>query len=689
MGAPYPPPAEPLLLQSTGSRFQQHLARETTAAADASSDGAAATAQLAVFAINPVDAAFQTRAICAGALPRLGVPAMVAACERLRLPWAGYIAPAQLLVSALDVPSGAAPLLPASLLEQLQVQAASSSSSCVLSVRSIDELEALRRCMLALDADDVEGAVPVIEAACSPAPSAAPSESTDVPLALFKFKVAIYYFRRRLREQLRRGVTGPQLPAMRASLEEWVVKAPRHRQAGLRRMAERVYHYAAATRLAPEDIDGRILDILEACGEPPCAVGACYAGCPLCDPAAQVPRTLVVTLPGQTQAVAAALAGARPNTMIEQWPQPAAAAEGGAGGGSRMTSGALIGWASGHSVLVADVTKLPLPLPGLLLPPSSTLGLQSLILLRPDAAHAADPALLRAAHPTNPRAAEAILTRAIAQIAELEAAAAVAAAAPDAPLSLSVATDAVAAAAAVRTGPRLPLPTEAAKAGATRSGGAASASAGTAAASNARPSSTRLVVFLIGVVGLGKTSLAHALTAWLTAHAPRPTAATAAAPPAAASAAAMDQDEFSSLGREGSRAAVLRRLHDLLDADTTYIIVHRNGPGSAPLLAALQVRERGGVCVVGGMSSSVVSQRDGPRVTRPFDPSSSLLLTCAGARCAMGRGLPSRAGRGGFCRSHRPCPCPCPGTCKVGWRERTSGALARSAAGHRTVAQGT
>ena len=129
---------------------------------------------------------------------------------------------------------------------------------------------------------------------------------------------------------------------------------------------ERVWHYAAATRLATEDIDARFLDILEACAEPRGDDEACYAGCPLCDPTAQVPRTLLVVLPGQVQSVAAALAVVRPGMMVEQWspaaaalaaaPSPAAASPARVPAPARMTREGLEGRAVSHSFLVAGDT---------------------------------------------------------------------------------------------------------------------------------------------------------------------------------------------------------------------------------------------------------------------------------------------------------------------------------------------
>lgn len=180
----------------------------------------------------------------------------------------------------------------------------------------------------------------------------------------------------------------------------------------------------------------------------------------------------------------------------------------------------------------------------------------------------ADPAAVTAAFPDNPRAAAAVYARAVAQLAEFEEAVAAAAARPDAP-AVTVAYDAAGAAAAVSTGTRTPLPAQSGDEG----GGKPTAPALVPGATAARASLTRLVVFVVGVVGLGKTTLALALREWLAAR-PRPRAsspadvagadrgAVAVPPPLAA---AVDQDEFSSLGREGSKAAVLARLHELLD----------------------------------------------------------------------------------------------------------------------------
>ena len=155
---------------ATGSRFQQHLARETNP------DDAA---QLAVFAINPTSRAWQHEAITAGVLPRLGTAEMVATCEALGLPWAGYLPAALLLRAAAE---SSPPLLPPSLLGQLSVGAETDGGPprpTVLHVRSVSELDALRRCILAADADDVEGAVPVCE------------DATGRPLALVRREGAL------------------------------------------------------------------------------------------------------------------------------------------------------------------------------------------------------------------------------------------------------------------------------------------------------------------------------------------------------------------------------------------------------------------------------------------------------------------------------------------------------------------
>jgi hypothetical protein len=103
---------------------------------------------------------------------------------------------------------------------------------------------------------------------------------------------------------------------------------------------------------------------------------------------------------------------------------------------------------------------------------------------------------------------------------------------------------------------------------------------GTSAAA-ARPSSTRLVVFLVGVVGLGKSSLARALCEWL-----RP----------ACIAADIDQDRFKARGA-AARGAMLAALHELLDEGLDVVIVHRNGPGSEPIVGALRARGVPWVCV--------------------------------------------------------------------------------------------
>ena len=129
-----------------------------------------------------------------------------------------------------------------------------------------------------------------------------------------------------------------------------------------------VWHYAAATRLATEDIDARFLDILEACAEPrgdeKRATPA--ARCATLQYTAQVPRTLHVVLPGQVQSFAAALAVARPGMMVEQWspaaaalaaaPSPAAASPARVPAPAHMTREGLEGRAVSHSFLVAGDT---------------------------------------------------------------------------------------------------------------------------------------------------------------------------------------------------------------------------------------------------------------------------------------------------------------------------------------------
>lgn len=201
--------------------------------------------------------------------------------------------------------------------------------------------------------------------------------------------------------------------------------------------------------------------------------------------------------------------------------------------------------------------------------------LQRIIVLRPPAGPPSA-AALTAAHPTNERAAAAILSRAAAQLAELEDAVRGAPAAGGAP-ELRTVEDAAGAAAAVTLGPRTPLHAPLAP-------GLQSAEA---PSGSGAPSRTRLVVFVVGVVGLGKTTLALALRDWLLARGP-PAPPTAAA--AAPFAAALDQDEFHALGKEGAKAAVLARLHALLDAGVGVVLLHRNGPGSGPLLQALRAR---------------------------------------------------------------------------------------------------
>lgn len=129
-----------------GSRFQQHLARETAP------DAAPA---LAVFAINPTDAAWQREAISRGVLPRLGVAAMVAACARLGLPWAGYLPQALLLDADTDAiaeagGSGGGGVLPAGVRSELEAAAAAGGPTVVAVRRCVglggsDEGEPARR----------------------------------------------------------------------------------------------------------------------------------------------------------------------------------------------------------------------------------------------------------------------------------------------------------------------------------------------------------------------------------------------------------------------------------------------------------------------------------------------------------------------------------------------------------------
>ena len=186
--------------------------------------------------------------------------------------------------------------------------------------------------------------------------------------------------------------------------------------------------------------------------------------------------------------------------------------------------------------------------------------------------HLTCPATLVPSVPPSPQAQQAV------------AAAEAAAAAGPASLAVVSMQGAEAAAAAVRLGARAPLGGDAAG---TIAAAASSPGAPAAAPSSSAPSRTRLVVFVVGVVGLGKTTLALALRDWLLLRAQGAGDAPEAGPPAAA---ALDQDEFAALGRDGSRAAVLARLQALLDEGVGVILLHRNGPGSAPLLATLAAR---------------------------------------------------------------------------------------------------
>ena len=122
----------------------------------------------------------------------------------------------------------------------------------------------------------------------------------------------------------------------------------------------------------------------------------------------------------------------------------------------------------------------------------------------------------------------------------------------------------------------------------------AAAAQGDSGVECAPPSATRLAVFLVGVVGLGKSTLARALCQWARG------AENIAEGGACASAAAAELDQDSLLpappGCSGE-AALLAALHCHLDAGARLLFIHRNGPGSAPLLEALRARGVPWVCV--------------------------------------------------------------------------------------------
>ena len=529
-----------LALEKVGSAFQQHLARETVEGAPP---------ELAVFGVCPLDGV--GAALAAGCLPRLPVEAMVADMERLGLPWAGGLPPSRLL----QAPAAAA--LPPHLAAALR-EAASCGGACPpIIATSVGDLEHLRLAVLSLDDDNLEGVVPVLQA-----PSGA-------VLALFKFKVAIYYVRRRLREQIKSRISPPQLPALRMRLEEWISKVPPHRAAHYRRVATRVHHYAMCTGMDCSELERRILTILELC-----SVGVapmdCFQGCGICDPQRAVQAAAIITLPGGVPSVAAALAAAHPGVLVVAHEKQAV-----------LKAEALCAWSrDAAGLLIAEVRCIMPPLALL----DGAVGLQRLVLLRPAAASAPQPPpeLLAACHATNARAAAAIFARALAAMDELASAAAAAAVAGAPGAVCVVVEDANAAAAA------------AVAHGARHRGVGASGDLATSAAAPGS-SATRLVVFLVGVVGLGKSTLARALCEWVKAAPPQ----SVGAPPWTAS--ELDQDRFgvgsSDAARAAVRAALLAALHAQLDAGVDLLIVHRNGPGSAPLLEVCRSRGVPWVCV--------------------------------------------------------------------------------------------
>jgi hypothetical protein len=513
-----------LALEKVGSAFQQHLARETE-------EGGAA--ELRVFSVCPLDAV--AAATAADALPRLPVAAMVADCARLGLPWAGGLPPARLLEEAAGG-SGAAPLLPARLAAALHAAAAAGGECPGVVVESAEELDALRAAVLALDDDNLEGVVPVVEA-----PGGA-------VLAQFKFKVAIYYVRRRLREQLRGGVTSPQLPALRARLEEWISRVPPWRAEHHRALVRRVHHWGIVRRPSSAEVDAGILALLEACAVPDPGTG-CFRMCALCDPASQVLSAVVVALPGAVEDVAAAIRARDGGVSVDAHPEK----------GAPLKAGDLEAWAVGATgVLVVSVLQLA-PAEAVL---HAAVALQVLVLVAPPPEGRPD--LLASGYAPNARAAAAMLSRGAAALEQLAAAAAVAAPQHGRMHTVVVSSPAEAAAAAV-----------------VRCGGARTRPLA-ARAPAAAPSATRLAVFVVGIPGLGKSALARALCGWVAAS-------------SSLTAAEVDQDRFMGSGsgdaaRAAARDAMMAALHAHLDAGVGLLICHRNGPGSAPLMGALRVR---------------------------------------------------------------------------------------------------
>lgn len=214
-----------LVAEKVGSKLQQHIVRESAHARRAG---------LIVFAAVPLDSHKVASAIRSGHLPRLGVRVTAKLCEECGVPYVGLVTPPETLqhLARPDAPPGE------------------------LVISSIEQMEEVRRAMLTVDRDDLEGGVLVVED---------PEESGDFPaIALYKCKVAIYWVRRRMREQMRRGVAHlRELPGLERRLGELLVNVPSHRRAPMLKQARHA-HLWCLSYVPPSDyIDMNALDLIE------------------------------------------------------------------------------------------------------------------------------------------------------------------------------------------------------------------------------------------------------------------------------------------------------------------------------------------------------------------------------------------------------------------------------------------